>query len=120
MSPWKKFSIVLGVFLAPYVYASSFEGPKPEPKVIAEECRQLALKIDWLGRYQDREACTRNLDGLSVYMASQYILEKKNSDAKSLLTRALYQINFAIDINCYGQDEMKRVVESLKEIIDDI
>lgn len=110
--------LLLGMIIScTYVHAeSSFTAPKDS--ATAEACRQIALKLDWLSRYQDREACTKNLDGLQVYIASQHILNRKYNDAKTLLITATYQINFAIDINCYGQDDMKSAIKSLNEIID--
>lgn len=95
----------------------AFSAPK-DPLVTAENCRQLSLKLDWLSRYQDRPSCTKNLDGLQVYIASQYILDRRYNDAENILRTVVYQINFAIDTNCYGQDDMKSLVVALNEIID--
>ena len=112
----KKYILLLSfIFISINVHAT----PK-DPAATAESCRQIALKLDWLGRYQDRETCTKNLDGLQTYIASQYILNRKYSDAKTLLTTVIYQINFAIDTNCYGQDEMKNAVQSLNDIIESL
>lgn len=114
------FALLGAILMCTNVCADSkFFGPK-DPAATAETCRQIALKLDWLGRYQDRDACTNNLDGLQVYIASQYILNKEYTDAKSLLTTATYQISFAIDTHCYGQEEMKDAVKSLNEIIDSL
>lgn len=96
---------------------SAFSSPK-NPEVTAETCRQLSLKLDWLSRYQDRPSCTKNLDGLQAYIASQYILERRYNDAEVILRTVVYQINFAIDTNCYGQDDMKALVVAINEIID--
>ena len=76
--------------------------------------------MDWLSRYQDYGMCTKNLDGVNVYIASQYIRNKKYTDAKTLLTTAAYQVNFAIDINCYGQDDMKDIVKSINDVLDSL
>lgn len=100
------------------IACTSLNAAPKDSAATAESCRQIALKLDWLGRYQDRESCTKNLDGLPVYIASQYIANKKYSDAKTLLITAVYQINFAIDTSCYGQDDMKSVVKTLNDIID--
>ena len=91
-------------------------GPGPKPGDTAESCRQAALKLDWLARYQDRAVCTENLDGASVYFASNYILASRISEAKALLDRAIIKTKFAIDINCYGQDDMKAVLKNLQDI----
>ncbi len=94
-----------------------FSAPK-DPASTAENCRQIALKLDWLSRYQDRPACTRNLDGLQTYIASQYILDKRYNEAEAILRTVVYQINFAIDTMCYGQDDMRSLAQSLSKIID--
>lgn len=114
------FLILSTLIISSNTYATSvFSAPK-DPTATAESCRQIALKLDWLGRYQDRESCTKNLDGLQIYIASQYILAKKYTDAKNLLLSATYQINFAIDTSCYGQEDMKNAIKSLNEIIDSL
>ncbi|HBI21513.1 MAG TPA: hypothetical protein DDY37_02840 [Legionella sp.] len=92
-------------------------GPKPDPLVTAETCRQLALKMDWLGRYQDRATCTANLDGLNAYAASQLILVSKMKDAQPLINNAIVHTKYAIDIGCYGQDDMKTVVTGLQNVL---
>ncbi len=88
-----------------------------DPNATAEQCRQLALKIDWLSRYQDRAACIKNLDGLNVYMASRYILNERYNDAKTLINESIIQTNFAIDIGCYGQTDLTQVVLQLGAIL---
>jgi hypothetical protein len=87
---------------------------------IPSTCRQLALKIDWLGRYQDRPACTKNLDGTSVYFAGYYLENDRKEDAQKLLEEATVKINFAIEIGCYGQDDMKHVLVDLEKVIREI
>lgn len=94
----------------------AFCAPK-DPVQTAENCRQIALKLDWLSRYQDRSACTKNLDGLQTYIASQYILDRRYNEAETILKTVVYRINFAIDTNCYGQDDMITLVQSLGKII---
>lgn len=83
---------------------------------IAKQCKQTALKLDWLGRYQDRVTCTTNLDGASVYVASQYILDNQWKIAGELIYQSIVLTNYAIDIGCNGQNELKLVVENLKSI----
>lgn len=96
--------------------SSLYAGPGPKPDDNAESCRQIALKLSWLSRYQDRWECTANLDGSGVYFASNYITANRINDAKYLLDNAIIKTKYAIDINCYGQDEMKEVVEQLQKI----
>ena len=88
----------------------------PDLKVLGEQCRQLALKLDLLSRYQDRALCRTILDGEKVYTASQYILSSRGASAKGLLDTAIIQTKFAIDIGCYGQSDMKDVVTDLQAI----
>lgn len=95
----------------------AFAAPK-NPEATAESCRQIALKLDWLSRYQDRPSCTKNLDGLQAYVASQYILNKRFNDAEMILRNLVYQINFAIDTNCYGQDDMKALVVAINKLVE--
>ena len=94
--------------------------PKADPNVVAENCRQAALKIDFLGRYQDRTVCTQNLDGSQMYFASKYVLAGRYADATSLVSRAIIQTGFAVDILCYGQDDLKKMVTNLQSIQADI
>lgn len=100
------------------------EGDKDESdksdNTISKTCRELALKIDWLGRYQDRPACTKNLDGTSVYFAGYYLENDRKKDAQNLLEEAKIRINFAIEIGCYGQDDMKQVLADLEKVIQEI
>lgn len=49
--------------LTTYTYAAPSEDEEP-----ANKCREVALEMDWLSRYQDRPACTQNLDGASVFL----------------------------------------------------
>jgi hypothetical protein len=94
--------------------------PKSELKQTAETCRQLAIKLDWLGRYQDRAACTANLDGSIVYFASNYILENQLAEAKISLNTAIVKTKYAADIGCYGQKDIQNMVSSLQDILNDI
>ena len=74
---------------------------------ISEKCRQIALHMDWLSRYQDREACSKNLDGLNTYIASNYILVNRLKEANEIIDKSIILTNFAIDIGCYGQADMQ-------------
>lgn len=89
---------------------------KVDYSMLAEECRQVALKLDYLSRYQERLACGTNLDGASVYVASQYIQNYQLREASSLISKAIILTKFAIDIDCHGQDDMREVVERLQAI----
>lgn len=110
------------ILLACMVCTSSFAGMdisssiKPDYSVISEECRQVALKLDFLSRYQERLACVTNLDGASVYVASQYILNYQLKEANALISKAVILTKFAIDIDCHGHDEMIEVVQRLESI----
>ena len=92
-------------------------GSKPDPLITAETCRQLAIKMDWLSRYQDNATCTANLDGFNAYSASQLILVSNMKDAQPLINDAIVHTKYAIDIGCYGQDDMKTVVAGLKNVL---
>jgi hypothetical protein len=100
--------------------ANVHAGSQSDSKVLGEKCRQLALKLDSLSRYQDRALCTTNLDGGKVYTASQYILSSRGASAKTLLDAAIIQIKFAIDIRCYGQNDMKDILKDLEDIYEDL
>lgn len=89
---------------------------RPDYSMVAEECRQVALKLDFLSRYQERLACVTNLDGASVYVASQYILNYQLKEANSLISKSIILTKFAIDIDCHGQEEMREVVARLQSI----
>lgn len=95
-------------------------GPKTDPIATSETCRQLAIKIDWLGRYQDRATCIANLNGLDTFSASQLILAKNMKEAQPLLNDAILHTKYAIDIGCYGQDDMKAVLRGLQDVLQTI
>jgi hypothetical protein len=99
-------------------YATPILNVPKDPAATAEMCRQVAIKMDWLSRYQDYPTCTRNLDGLNVYIASRYISNQQYAEAKTLLTTASYQVNFALNIHCYGQEDIKAVLLLLNGIIE--
>lgn len=105
------------LFLGASITAWSADFPDmSDYSMIAEECRQIALKLDYLSRYQERLTCVTNLDGASVYVASQYIFNYQLKDAKALISKAIILTKFAIDINCNGQEEMKEVVDRLQVV----
>lgn len=110
------FSLIM-IVITPCLYAAPVLSAPKDPAASAESCRQIAVKLDWLSRYQDRPACTKNLDGLQAYIACQHILNKRYNDAEEILTIVLYQINFSIETQCYGQDDMKALASSLDELI---
>lgn len=83
---------------------------------LAEKCRLVAIRLDTVSRYQDRASCSSNLDGASVYVASREILEYQFVHAATLLSQAIMLTNFAIDVDCHGQDEMKRIALDLQFI----
>lgn len=99
-----------------YIMTPLHASPSYDYSVIAEQCRQVALKLDWLSRYQDRTACTSNLDGLNIYIASKYILNNQLEQASALITHTVFSTQFAFDIGCYGQDDIKLVTLSLQTI----
>jgi|GEM_PF-1907356 len=84
---------------------------------LANKCRELALKIDWLSRYQDRPACTQNLDGVPLYFAAYHLDKKNKSKAEELLEEAMVKLNFAFAIGCYGQNDMKQLISDIKVLI---
>ena len=88
----------------------------PTPAVLGEQCRQKALTLDSVSRYQDRALCSTILNAEGVYFASQYILASSNATAKPLIANAILQIKFAIDIGCYGQAALLDLVSDLKTI----
>lgn len=83
---------------------------------LAEQCRQLALKLDSLSQNQNREACRMNLDGLNVYFASNYIATNWINKAIEVLTSAIYQVRYAFDIGCYDQTSILDVINELTKI----
>jgi len=84
---------------------------------LADKCRELALKIDWLSRYQDRPTCTQNLDGTSVYFAGHYLDKTNKIKAKELLEEALVKLNFSFEVGCYGQNDIKSLSSDIKVLL---
>lgn len=105
---------------APPFSLNAQDDDKNNKKGLAARCKELALKIDWLGRYQDRPACTQALDGTVAYFAAHHLEGKEIRQAKALLEEAIVKLNYAIDINCYGQDDMKQVAAALQEILEQL
>lgn len=100
--------------------ATSYAAGPVDVAVLGEQCRQVAVKMDTLSRYQDRPTCSTYLNGLNVYFASQFIIAKQLAEAKPLIETAITQIKFAIDIGCYGQNDMKNLVKDLLKIKENI
>lgn len=84
---------------------------------LADKCRELALKIDWLSRYQDRPTCTQNLDGTSVYFAGHYLDKTNKIKAQELLEEALVKLNFSFEVGCYGQNDIKSLSSDIKVLL---
>ncbi|NCT57837.1 MAG: hypothetical protein GW760_09055 [Legionella sp.] len=94
---------------------------KPEnAKVYADECRRLALKLDWLGRYQDRTVCTQSLQGAEAYLAGHYIETGDDGEAYKLLEHTKVLVEYAIDLNCYGKGDMETVASDIEKIMEEI
>ena len=84
---------------------------------LANKCRELALKIDWLSRYQDRPACTQNLDGTPIYFAGHHLDKNNTLMAEELLEETMVKLNFAFAIGCYGQNDIKELSSTIKILI---
>lgn len=95
-------------------------GKEDDKKAYAGECRRLALKLDWLGRYQDRAVCTQNLEGAEAYLAGHYIETGDEKEAYKLLEHTKVLVEYAIDLNCYGKGDMETVASDIKTIMDKI
>jgi len=92
--------------------------PHDEPtNHVIDKCTELAIKVDWLGRYQDRTACIQNLDGAPIYFGCHYIDTDRVDEAKKILEDSMIKVSYASEIGCYGQDEMEKVVDYLEQII---
>ncbi|MDF1827171.1 MAG: hypothetical protein P1U39_02710 [Legionellaceae bacterium] len=91
-----------------------------DKKVYADECRRLALKLDWLGRYQDRTVCTQSLQGAEAYLAGHYIETDDDSEAYKLLEHTKVLVEYAIDLNCYGRGDMETVASDIEKVMDEI
>lgn len=89
-------------------------------KVIAGECRQLALKVDLVSRYQERPQCSKYLDGEQIYFASKFILINRISEAMGWIDRAIIQTSFAIDVKCYGINDMQDILLNLQSLKRDL
>ena len=83
---------------------------------LAKQCRKLALNLDSLSESQNRETCRMNLDGLNVYFASNYIATNWINKAIDVLTSAIYQVSYALDIGCYDQASILDIINALTDI----
>ena len=94
----------------------------PPLTTTAEACRQASMQLDWLSQNQNRRDCSINLsqDALNVYYASKYILANQLSNAQPVLTAAIIQTNFVIDINCDGKASIEAVLINLQNILQTI
>jgi hypothetical protein len=98
-----------------------YKGDKKEDnKSYADECRRLSLKLDWLGRYQDRAVCTQSLEGAEAYLAGHYIETGEDKEAYKLLEHTMVLVQYAIDLNCYGKADMETVVADLQKVMYEI
>lgn len=129
MKNLKLMAFVLGGALFSNAYAASDDSnaqpkqhPMPKAKLVrlANESRELALKLDALSKTQDRTVCSIDTDGLMVYTAGAYILQHRILESKYLLDRAVIRGRYTIDIGCYGQDEMEQIIKQIKEIRDEL
>jgi len=84
---------------------------------LANKCRELALKIDWLSRYQDRPTCTQNLDGTPIYFSGHYLDKKNKLKAEELLEEALVKLSFSFEVGCYGQNDIKSLISDIKVLL---
>lgn len=98
------------------LYASSSVHDDIDYDALAAQCRTLSLQLDSLARIQDREMCAKNLDGLNVYFASNYISLRWINKATEVITSAIFQVSFALDTGCYQHDDIQSIVNNLKSI----
>ena len=85
----------------------------------SETCRQAAVQLNWLAQTQSRKDCTNNLsdDALNVYYSSKYILDNQLTQAQKVLSSAIIQTNYTIDIGCNGQANIQSVLVNLKSVL---
>ncbi|MDF1826888.1 MAG: hypothetical protein P1U39_01245 [Legionellaceae bacterium] len=102
-------------FLSMHAYAANSDDRDNEE--LANKCRELALKIDWLSRYQDRPTCEKNLDGASVFFAGHYLDKKNKLKTEELLEEALVKLGFSFEVGCYGQNEIKSLILDIKVLL---
>ena len=96
--------------------ASNFFSTTEQYDPLAEQCRQLALKLEHLTHHQNRYVCRANLEGLDVYFASHYIRTHQIGRAKEVLEAAIIRVKFAFDIGCDDQDDIQDVVQGLRDV----
>lgn len=109
--------ITINVYASTNNMISSMECNHCNDSELADKCRELALKIDWLSRYQDRPACTQNLDGASVYFAGHHLDKQNKAKTEEMLEEAMVKLNFAFEIGCYGQNDIKQLISDIKVLI---
>ena len=80
---------------------------------LAEQCRQLAIDLFNLSSNQTRKICRINLDGLNVYYASNYITFKWSDKAQKVLSEAIIQVKYALDIGCDNPSGITNVINGL-------
>ena len=80
---------------------------------LAEQCRQLAVDLFNLSSKQNLKICRINLDGLNVYYASNYITFKWYDKAQKVLSEAIIQVKYALDIGCDNPEGIKTVINGL-------
>lgn len=130
MSNWYQ-SVVAGCIglvacaaVAEAVPQISFEeidkNPLQKRRDVAKGCRDIGIKLDWLGRYQDRDTCTQNLEGSDMYLAAYYVDDGRGNEAKSLLEKTFVRVNYATDIGCYGQNDLKQAARSITQLIEHV
>lgn len=102
------------------IYAFSSINDGADYDTLAERCRVLSLELDSLAHTQDRDTCMKNLDGLNVYFASNYISLRWINKATEVLTSAIIQVSFALETGCYRHDDIQTIINQLKEIRDQL
>jgi len=103
--------------MLPSMYSYATNRDNCDNAELANKCRELALKIDWLSRYQDRPTCTQNLDGTSVFFAGHYLDKKNKLKAEELLEEALVKLSFSFEVGCYGQNDIKSLISDIKVLL---
>ena len=83
---------------------------------LADQCKQLALQLYTISSHQKLNICQANLDGLNVYYASNYIHLNWDDKAQEVLTAAIIQIKYALDIGCDEHYEIATIIKELEAI----
>ena len=108
--------IFLIVMLTSNAYSFSSSMEEGGSSALAEQCRKLSLQLYELSSHQSRPICEFNLDGLNVYFASNYILLDRVQKAKEVITSAIIQVKFALDIGCDGSANISSVITGLQSV----